>query len=123
MSGTASLQQFQRYVWESLPIRKEAIEREVIDDLVMIAVQCWPAEKLSQTDTGTQEELVVLSSVSADIRRMLTLIYGEDRFRACWIVALRSLIPQAVGVINHWWQRRKDNRAKLNTWRRKWSVE
>lgn len=123
MSGTSSLPQFQRYVWECLPIRKEAVDREVIDDVVLVAIQCWPVEHLAQTQHGSQEELIVLSVVSADIRRILTFVYGEDRFRGYWLIGLRSLMPQVVSVINGWWQRRKDNRAKINTWRRKWMVD
>jgi hypothetical protein len=42
---------------------------------------------------------------------------------AYWTVGLRTLIPNAVEIIYDWWRRRKDNRAKIITWRRKWVVE
>lgn len=123
MSGTSSLSQFQRYVWESLPIRREAVEREVIDDVVLVAVQLWPVEHLSHAGHDTPEERVVLGVLTNDIRRILSCVYGEERFKGYWIIGARMLTPQAVSVINQWWRRRKDNRAKINTWRRKWAVD
>lgn len=123
MSGTSTIQQFQRYVWECLPIRKEAVDREMIDDVVLAAVQFWPVEHLAQTQPGSQEEAIVLSVLSKDIRRVLQFVYGDERFQGYYLIGLRTLIPQSVNVINQWWQSRKDNRAKINTWRRKWVVE
>jgi hypothetical protein len=123
MSGTSTIQQFQRYVWECLPIRKEAVDREMIDDVVLVAIQFWPVAHLAQTQPGSQEEAIVLSVLSKDIRRVLQFVYGEERFQGYYLIGLRSLIPQSVNVINQWWQSRKDNRAKINTWRRKWVAE
>jgi hypothetical protein len=123
MSGTSTLTQFQRFVWESLPIRREAVGREVIDDVVLMAVQCWPVEELPQADGNTQQEVIVLRALGNDIRRIMALVYGQDRFHGYWLVALRVLIPQVVDLIHDWWRRRKDNRAKMIMWRRKWVVE
>ena len=123
MSGTSTIQQFQRYVWECLPIRKESVDRELINDVVLAAIQFWPVEHLAQTQPGSQEEAIVLSVLSKDIRRVLQFVYGDERFQGYYLIGLRTLIPQSVNVINQWWQSRKDNRAKINTWRRKWVVE
>jgi hypothetical protein len=123
MSGTSTIQQFQRYVWECLPMRKEAVDREMIDDVVLAAIQFWPVEFIAQTQPGSQEEAIVLSVLSQDIRRVLRFVYGDERFQGYYRIGLRTLIPQSVTVINQWWQSRKDNRAKINTWRRKWVVE
>ena len=123
MSGTSTIQQFQRYVWECLPIRKESVDRELINDVVLAAIQFWPVELIAQTQPGSQEEAIVLSVLSQDIRRVLQFVYGDERFRGYYLIGLRTLIPQSVNVINQWWQSRKDNRAKINTWRRKWVVE
>lgn len=120
MASTATISQFQRYVWESLPIRKEAIDREFIDDLVLIAVQQWPAEDLSQASPGSADEAAAMRQLQWDIRRMLEFVYGEQRFNGYWILGARTVIPQAVEVIRQWWRRRKDNRAKISIWRRRW---
>lgn len=123
MSGTSNLPQFQRFVWESLPIRKEAVGREAIDDVTILAVQMWPVEHLSQTELKTAEETVVLKAACQDIRRILAFVYGEDRFKGMWILGLHSMIPAVVEVVNGWWRTRKDNRAKLTMWRRKWVAD
>lgn len=123
MGGTATIEELQRYVWELLPTRKLAINREVAHDAVIVAVQCWPVELLSQAAVGSQECVQALNSLVNDIRRILSCVYGTDRFRAYWAVGLRTLIPNAVEIIYDWWRRRKDNRAKIITWRRKWVVE
>lgn len=123
MGGTATIEELQRYVWELLPTRKLAIDREIANDAIIVAVQCWPVELLSQAAVGSQECVQALNSLVNDIRRMLSCIYGADRFMAYWTVGLRTLIPNAVEIIYDWWRRRKDNRAKIITWRRKWVVE
>lgn len=96
---------------------------EAIYDVTLVAVQCWPAELLSQTPPDTQEELVVLRALCMDIQRILTCVYGEERFKGIWLIGLSVLIPKVVDVINDWWRRRKDNRAKITMWRRKWVID
>lgn len=123
MSGTSTIQQFQRYVWECLPIRREAVDREAINDVILVAIQFWPVELIAQTQAGTPEEAVVLNVLSQDIRRVLRFVYGDDRFQGYYTIGLRTLIPQTVAIISQWWHSRKDNRAKINTWRRKWVID
>ena len=91
MSGTSNLPQFQRYVWECLPIRREAVDREVVDDVVLLALQLWPVEHLSKAATR-QEESVVLAVLCKDIARIMDFVYGPERFRGYWLLALRILI-------------------------------
>ena len=123
MSGTSNIPQFQRYVWESLPIRREAVGREAIDDVTLVVLQFWPVETLSQAGPDTQEEVIVLRGLVIDIRRVLSFVYGAERFEGFWLIGLHALIPRVIDVTNDWWRRRKDNRAKMNAWRRKWAIE
>ena len=120
MSSTATIPQFQRYVWESLPIRREAVDREFMDDLVLIAIQQWPSDELSQATPGSAEEADAMRQVQWDIRRIMEFTYGQERFNGYWLLGARTLIPQAVEVVRQWWRRRKDNRAKVSIWRRRW---
>jgi hypothetical protein len=120
MASTATLSQFQRYVWESLPLRREALDQEFVDDLVLIAVQQWPSDELSQASPGSEEEADLIRRLHWDIRRLLELTYGQERFNGYWILGARTVIPQAVEVMLKWWRRRKDNRAKIGIWRRRW---
>lgn len=120
MASTSTLSQFQRFVWESLPIRREAIDHEFVDDLVLIAVQQWPSEELSQAPPGSEEEAELLRRLQWDIRRMLELTYGQERFNGYWILGARAMIPLAAEVILKWWRRRKTNQAQIGIWRRRW---
>lgn len=120
MASTATIRQFQRFVWESLPIRREALGQEFISDIVLLAVQQWPAEELSQAAPDTPEEAEAIRSLQWDIRRMAEFIYGEERFAGFWLLGARAVIPLVVEVIRKWWRRRKDNRAKIGIWRRRW---
>lgn len=123
MSGTSTIQQFQRYVWGSLSHRREVIGREMVDDVVLVAIQLWPVEHLSQVDAKSQEQAVILAALSADVRRILEAIYGEDRFRGYRMLGLSTMVLSVISIMHDWWYRRKDNRAKMNTWRRKWVIE
>ena len=97
--------------------------REMVDDIVLVAVQLWPVEHLSQADANSQEQVVVLAALAADVRRILEAVYGEDRFRGYRLLGVNQAILRVIEAIHGWWHRRKDNRAKMNTWRRKWVVE
>lgn len=117
---TATLPQFQHYVWETLPIRKSVVGREIVDDAVMLAVQQWPAEELSMVDAKSPQEVALLHRTMWDVRRMLELLYGSERFLGYWLVGMRALLPHLIDVVRVWWRKRKDNRAKVAIWRRKW---
>ena len=121
MSGTSSLPHFQRFVWESLPLRKEAVGQEIVYDAILLAIQFWPVEPLSQVES--KQEPVVLNVLCRDIRRVLCVLYGEERLQGYWILGMHALAPEIVRVIHGWWKRRKDNQAKIVMWRRKWVVE
>lgn len=123
MSGTSTIQQFQKYVWDGLPARREVVGREMVDDIVLLSIQLWPVEHLSQSDPNSQEQVVILAALAADVRRILELIYGEERFRGYRTLGVGPTIMRVIELVYGWWHRRKDNRAKVNTWRRKWVIE
>ena len=118
---TTTLQQFQIYVWESLPVRKVMVGKDVIDDIVTIIVQQWPAEELSERARNSEQETELMLALIWDVRRMAALLYGDVRFDALLNSGLSTLIPAAVEVTRVWWRHRKTNRAKVGIWRRKWS--
>jgi hypothetical protein len=101
-------------------MHRSIVGREVVDDAVMIAVQQWPSDELSQSGSRSPEEMVLMHRLAWDVRRMLELLYGSDRFLSHWMIGLRFLIPQMLNVMRDWWRKRKDNRAKIIVWRRKW---
>lgn len=120
---TATLPQFQNYVWELLPIRKEAVGRELVNDIVLAAVQFWPNDELSESATGSAEEATEMRRVAWSVRRVLEFVYGYDRFQGYWLMGAKSILSMVLEIIRMWWRRRKDNRAKITIWRRKWIHE
>lgn len=122
-STTATLPQFQSYVWELLPIRKQVVGRELVNDIVLAAVQFWPNEELSQADAGSPEEATEMRRVAWSVRRVLEFVYGRDRFQGYWLMGAKSILSMVLEIIRMWWRRRKDNRAKITIWRRKWIYE
>ena len=110
-------------MWEMCPVRREVLEREVVDDMVTLAVQQWPAEELSSVDPSSQEEVALMHRLAWDVRRMLEVIYGHERFLGLWIVGVKALLPHLLSVMLAWWRKRKDNRAKIIIWRRRWANE
>lgn len=97
--------------------------REFIDDVVLVAVQLWPNDALSELENNSPEEQEELRRLAWSVRRMLEFTYGEDRFGGYWLLGARFLIPAVLEIARVWWRRRKDNRAKVAIWRRKWTHE
>lgn len=120
---TATLGQFQQFVWDRLPPRREVAGREMVNDLVALAIQEWPVDLLSQSDPNSAAELAALRQVIISMKRQAEFIYGQKRFAGVWFVALQILIPVIVQVILDWWKKRKVNRSRLTLWRRKWRAD
>ena len=121
--STSNVPNFQRYCWDMLPIRREAVDKESIYDCILVAIQLWPVERLSQIEPGTIEEAEVLADMTYDIHRMLNFIYGEERWLGYRIIGIDCLLPELIAIMCYWWRRRKDNRAKIILWRRKWVTD
>jgi hypothetical protein len=122
-NSTATLPQFQTYVWNMLPVRREAVGREIVDDIVLVAVQLWPSEALSQLEPGSSEEADELRRLAWSIRRILEFVYGSTRFNGYWLLGANSVVLIIIEVMRVWWRKRKDNRAKIGIWRRRWTHE
>jgi hypothetical protein len=120
MSGTSTIKQFQEYMWQSLPARRVAAGREVVDDVSILAIQFWPVEELCQAAPRSREEFVARADLRSDIYRLLVLVYGLERAEALRLLGLDSVVSHLLDNMCDWWRRRKDNRAKLIIWRRKW---
>lgn len=120
---TSTLKQFQRYVWNRLPPRRTVAGEEVVFDIVALAVTEWPSEALSQADPESLEEFNALRTLILSIKRQAEFMYGQKRFAGLWLAILQMLIPMIVQAILDWWRQRKDHRARLLMWRRKWVVD
>ena len=123
MSKASTLRQFQKTVWDALPIRKNAIGQEVVDDVLLLAIQMWPAAELSAVDPESEEEDQLLAILLTDLRRMMVALYGIEEYQAYSIVGLNTLTPHMIAMLLDWWRARKANKAKLTGWRRNWIDE
>lgn len=117
---TRTLEQLQAWVWSELPVRKNLAGKEAVFDAVSAAVHEWPDELLSSSPAGSDQEMAAMLSLSKSVRRHMALVYGEKQFGSIWIVALQILLPLIVDLILKWWRRRKEHRARIRMWRRKW---
>ena len=121
--STSNVQNFQKYIWGMLPIRREVVDEESIHDCILVAIQLWPVEKLSQAEPGTMEEAEALLETVISIHRVLDFVYGANRWLGYRIIGIDCLLPEMLAIMCHWWRRRKDNRAKIILWRRKWVTD
>lgn len=118
--STATLQQFQEFVWDRLPLQRHKLGREVVNDVIAVAVQEWPDELLSQSKSGDSIELEAVQGLKQSVRRHMELVYGEEKFGSFWIIALQIMLPIIIDQMLRWWRRRKENRGRIRIWRRKW---
>lgn len=117
---TRTLEQLQEWVWSELPVRKNVAGKEAVFDAVSAAVHEWPDEDLSSSRAGSDQEMAAMLNLSKSIKRHMALVYGDQKFGSVWVVALQILLPLIVDLILKWWRRRKEHRARIRIWRRKW---
>ena len=103
-----------------LPVRKEVVGQEAVTDCVILIVQFWPSEELSQTDPKSAEERQVLALLKRDVIRVFSLIHGEERSEGYMRLGLSTMVDWLIELTRNWWRRRKSNRGKVTIWRRKW---
>jgi len=120
MRAIKTLQDFQEFIWQGLPMRKHALGREGVYDAVAVCVQEWPDDVFCQTKSGDTGEVVATGELIKTVKRHMALTYGEQKFGTIWLLALQILLPIIVDQILRWWRRRKENQGKLRIWRRKW---
>lgn len=120
---TATIPQLQTFVWGSLPIRKEAVGQEVVQDFVLAMIQFFPVEQLSQVEPDSRDEGRLVVRATSDARRVLRFVYGLDRFDGYWIIGLSSLSLSIGRILVKWWRAKKENRNRLLEWRQNWVAE
>lgn len=123
LTMTDELTHFQDFVWESLPVRKEVAGRETVDDLILVLIQLWPDEYLEACERGSGGDTVCMESLALDSERILTLIYGDDRYRIMLMLGMQVVTYRTINLMNDWWRRKKANRVKLEEWRKNWVIE
>ena len=123
VARTATLPLFAKYVWSQLPIRKLVVGEEIIDDIVILAVQHFPVSEMSQVEPKSPEEASLLRELCKIIDMNLVFIYGDINHEAYWRLGLEAMIGHVVYLVQYWWRRSKRNRGNLILWRRKWMAD
>lgn len=109
-------------IWSRLPEKKHKVGKEVIFDLIASAVQEFPVEEYSQSQSGDSSDLKASWELCKSMKRHAALMYGE-KFSSLWLLALQILVPIIINLILEWWRRDKRNRKRLAFWRRNWRDE
>jgi hypothetical protein len=112
-----TLPDLQLWVWRELPIRKVLVGRRVVDDLVQLTVETWPAEYMNHATNATERE-VVAKEVERSVRRLHHACTAVDdtTYGVLWTFVLQALASLVVRLILEWWLERRSNRALLVTW-------
>lgn len=113
---------FREDIWAKLPAKKHKVGREVVFDIIDAAVQEFPIEEYSQSDSGDTAELKASWELCKSIKRHSAVLYGE-KFGSLWLIALQILVPIIIELILQWWRRDGKNRRRLANWRRRWRDE
>lgn len=111
--------QFQRYVWNRLPMRKYLCGHDRVFDIVSVIVQEWPVQAIDNSRSGETGEVVALEELANSIKRHLALVYGDFQ----WDIWQHSLMPiawQCIFTTLHWYRGSDSNAQDLWRWRSKW---
>jgi hypothetical protein len=111
--------EFQRYVWNRLPIRKYLCGMERVFDAVSVVVQEWPVEAIDHSQSGETAEVHALEELSKSCKRHLALLYGEEHWEV-WETSMTPMIWQSVWSVLQWYRHAETNAAALYRWRSKW---
>lgn len=111
---------FQKYIWDRLPMRKHFTGRERAMDVLAVVIQEWPDEALSETRSGDTGEVKLMEGLTKSVKRHLALVYGDRDFGSIWIMLLSVLVAQIIKLVLEWWWRDHKNQGRLRIWRRKW---
>lgn len=115
-----TLAEFKQNIWEEMPpFRRMIVGREVVDDLVEIAVHQWEPENLIACVDDTQRE-VVTENILRSVRRGYQAISGRDpqEYGLVWAMLLQAVASLVVQLILQWWLDKRMNRVRLDVWRK-----
>lgn len=121
MTREYDIDDIQDMVWERMGLRKFAAGREGVNDLVAVAVQEWPAERLVGAKSGSTAELLAIDQLKDAMKRHIQLTHGhEPRFGFIWTLLLGVLISEIVKILLAWWLNSDSNRQSILRIRRRW---
>jgi hypothetical protein len=115
-----TLAEFKAEIWGDLPpIRRMLVGREVVDDLVEIAVHNWEGQMLAQCSSD-DERKIVAGNILHSVRRGYQAISGrepEEYGVFFWPILLQAVASLVVHLILQWWLAKRINRVRLEVWK------
>ncbi len=113
-----TLEELQTWVWRELPLRKRIAGRKVVDDLVQLTIETWPAELMNHAADDEQREIVAME-VERSVRRLHQACTTIDAttYGVLWTFVLQALVSLVVRLILEWWLERRSNRALMIVWK------
>jgi hypothetical protein len=112
-------QDFQKFVWHRLPMRKYLCGNDKVHDTLAVIVQEWPVKAIDKSKSGETQEVKALEDLTRSCKRHLQLVYGEEAWET-WQATLTPIIWQCLWSVLYWYRSSKDNAAALVRWRAKW---
>jgi hypothetical protein len=112
-----TLEELQTWVWRELPLRKRIVGKKVVDDLVQLTIETWPAELMNHAADGEQREIVAME-VERSVRRLHQACTTIDAtsYGVLWTFVLQALVSLVVRLILERWMERRSNRALMVVW-------
>ena len=109
-----TLQDLQRTVWRSLPLRKVIAGRSTVDDLVQLAVESWPCDLMNHAADDAEREVVAME-IERSVKRMHHACTNVDAvsYGILWTFLLQALVSLIVQRLVAWWMENRANRAFL----------
>lgn len=109
-----NLDGLQSYVWQRLPLRKRIAGRQVVDDLVQLSIESWPADLMNHAVDDTERQVVCLE-IERSVKRLYTACSATDAVTMgiLWTFLLQALASLIVQRILEWWLENRANRAFL----------
>jgi len=113
-----SMDELQSWVWRELPLRKRIAGRKVVDDLVQLTIETWPAELMNHAADDEQREIVAME-VERSVRRLHQACTTIDAttYGVLWTFVLQALVSLVVRLILEWWLERRSNRTLMIVWK------
>jgi len=113
-----TLSGLQDTIWQRLPLRKRIVGREVVNDLVQLAVESWPVDLMNHAADDTERAVVCLE-IERSVKRLYMACSTTDAITVgiLWTFVLQALVSMIVERILAWWLERRANRALLVAWK------
>lgn len=114
-----NLAEFKDHIWSEMPpVRRMLVGREVVNDLVEIAVHQWESDMLVHCTDDVQRQTVA-ANILRSVKRGYQAISGREpqEYGIFWAMLLQAVASLVVQLILQWWMAKRMNRVRLEVWK------